>query len=261
MTAPRIFSPEYYSRMRALESASWWNAGMRDLAARLLRQAGLPEAGVLLDAGCGSGQTMHWFRQMWPGWRTIGIDVAKTGLQAALANSGETVVAGSVLALPIDQASVDGIISLDLLQHLPLGGGDLAALREFRRVLRPGGVLLIRTNAQAWPPVPDDSVHDFHKYTPGELRHRLATAGFRIQRLGRVNALLGLMEIPRELRSQRIGGTGYAGLLSSVPKPGLAWHLKRRWLDLEGRFVAAGGSVPLGRSLLATALATEGDGP
>ena len=35
MTAPRIFTPEYYERMRRLEAISWWNAGMRDVAAAL----------------------------------------------------------------------------------------------------------------------------------------------------------------------------------------------------------------------------------
>ena len=58
---PRIFTPEYYARMRDLESVSWWNAGMRDIAARLLDKAQLPENGSVLDAGCGSGQTMAWF--------------------------------------------------------------------------------------------------------------------------------------------------------------------------------------------------------
>ena len=32
MTAPRIFTPEYYARMRELEAGSWWNAAMRDVA-------------------------------------------------------------------------------------------------------------------------------------------------------------------------------------------------------------------------------------
>ena len=44
VSAPRIFTPEYYARMRDLEDASWWNAGMRDVAALLLDTARLPPA-------------------------------------------------------------------------------------------------------------------------------------------------------------------------------------------------------------------------
>jgi ubiquinone/menaquinone biosynthesis C-methylase UbiE len=251
MTAPRIFAPEYYTHMRALEAEGWWNAAMRDTAARLLQQAGLPPTGVLLDAGCASGQTMEWFRAEWPGWRTIGVDLAMDGLRAARTVAANRVAAGSVLALPLADQSVDTVITLDVLQHLPLQGGAGTALTEFRRVLRPGGWMVIRTNAQAWPRIPDDPEHSFHKFSARELRALLTSNGFRVARLGRVNGLLGLAEIPREWRGQRQVRSGYVGHLAGVPTTGPGWRLKRRWLGLEGRLLASGASLPLGRTLLA----------
>ena len=83
MTAPRIFTAEYYDRMRRLEASSWWNAGMREVAATLLKQASLPPTGIMLDVGCGSGQTISWFAGNHPGWRTVGIDVASEAVAAA----------------------------------------------------------------------------------------------------------------------------------------------------------------------------------
>ena len=68
MSAPRIFTPEYYAHMRSLEGGSWWNAGMRDVALGLLGLAHLPAEGLALDVGCGSGQTMAWLRTVLPGW-------------------------------------------------------------------------------------------------------------------------------------------------------------------------------------------------
>lgn len=257
MTAPKIFAPEYYAHMRALEAASWWNAAMRDIAARLLRRARLPATGVMLDAGCGSGQTMEWFRSEWPGWRTVGLDLAMDGLRAARTIAANSVAGGSVLALPLPDQSVDGVITLDVLQHLPLHGGAAEALGEFRRVLRPGGWLVIRTNAQAWPRIPDDPEYSFHKFSARELGALLTSTGFRVSRLGRVNALLGLAEIPREWRGQRQGRGGYVGLLAGVPRTGLGWQLKRRWLGVEGRLLASGASLPLGRTLLALAQRKE----
>jgi len=260
MSAPKIFEPEYYERMRALEDASWWNAGMRSLAQRMLCGAGLPSRGTLLDIGCGSGQTMAWFRRRWPGWRALGLDVARDGLRAAPADAGARVLAGSALDLPLPDACVDAAVTLDVLQHLPLGGGDVRALGEIRRVLRQGGVLFVRTNAQAIPYSPDDPDYNFHKYTPGELRRKLEAAGFVVRRIGRVNALLGLAEIPRELRARRRSAGAYVGLLAKAPRPGATSRAKRSWLGVESALVAAGFSLPLGRTLVAVAVAGKGTG-
>jgi len=259
MNAPKIFAPEYYERMRVLEEGSWWNAALRDVAGRLLASARLPQRGLLLDVGCGSGQTMAWFRSRWPGWATVGLDVARDGLRAARANGQELVLAGSALEIPLPNSSVDAVVTLDVLQHLPLEGGDERALSEMHRVLRPGGVLFVRTNAQAIPRTPDDPAYSFHKYTAAELRYRLEGAQFTVHRLGRLNALLGLAEIPRELRARRPKAGSYTGLLSEVPRRGLAWRAKRAWLGAEGAVVAAGFSLPLGRTLLAVAYAREGE--
>ena len=259
MSAPKIFAPDYYERMRALEEASWWNAGMRDLADRMLRLARLPARGTLLDVGCGSGQTMSWFRRQRPGWATLGLDVAREGLRAARVGAQERVLAGSALDLPLPDASVDAVVTLDVLQHLPLDGGDTRALAEIRRVLRPGGVLFVRTNAQALPRTPDDAGFSFHRYTTPELRRKLEAAGFRVCRIGRVNALLGLAEIPREMRARRTSAGAYVGLLAEVPSRGPAWRAKRAWLRAENALVAAGLSLPLGRTLVALAQVGRGN--
>ena len=204
--APLIFTPEYYERMRALEAGGWWNAGMRDAAARLLGLGPTPESGVALDVGCGSGQTMRWLREMRPRWRIQGFDVAREAVRAAKLGGAGPVSIASALALPYPDACADLVVVLDVLQHLPLAGGDLAALGEIHRLLRRGGQLLVRTNARAFPAIPDDLAFNFHQYRPAELRQKLGSAGFRVIRLSRVNALLGLAEIPRELRARRQSG-------------------------------------------------------
>lgn len=250
---PRIFEAEYYERMRRLEGESWWNAALREVAAMLLDDAALPASGTVLDVGCGSGQTMTWaLGRLGPRWKAIGLDVSPEGVAAARA-LGLDVMEASALNMPLPAASVDLVITLDVIQHLPLGGGDLTALREMRRVLRPGGHLFVRTNAQAFPHAPDDAEYNFHKYEPGPLRATLAAAGFDVIRLSRINALLGLAEIPRELRASREQGRrGYHGILGK-PKPqrGLADALKRRWLVTEGRMVRRGLQLPMGRTIVA----------
>ena len=254
MTGPLIFTPEYYARMRALENDGWWSAAMRDVAALLLAQLALPRDGRLLDIGCGSGQTMAWFRTLFPGWQTFGLDIAFDGLRAARTLGETQVLAASAMDLPVPTGSVDAVISLDVLQHLPLRGGDELALREIRRVLRPGGAVLLRTNAQSIPYAADDEAFAFHKYETDEMRAKLQSAGLIPVRIGRVNALLGLAEIRRELRARRHTHGHYVGLLATPSnRQSMGWKLKRRWLRMEGAAVAHGWSLPLGRTIFALA--------
>ena len=248
MNAPRIFTPEYYQRMRELEESSWWNAGMRDIAGMFLSLAALPPRGRLLDIGCGSGQTMTWFERMRPGWRSVGIDVAPEGLAAAR-SYGLNVLRASALDVPVASQSVDVVITLDVLQHVPLGGGDVKAISEIARVLKPGGHLFIRTNAQAFPFTPDDPVFNFHKYDPAELRGKLSSAGLRVLRLSRVNALLGLAEIPREWKARHQEHSYHGILAKPGASSGLAHRSKRAWLRFEGRMARLGVKWPIGRSI------------
>ena len=224
---------------------------MRDIAGMLLARSRIPDAGLLLDAGCGSGQTMAWFLGEHPRWSVIGLDVAADGLRIARADL-LPVCCASTLRVPLLDQTVDLVVSLDVLQHLPLDGGDAIALAEFHRVLRPGGTLLIRTNAQSFPHTRDDREFSFRKYEPGALRRTISTAGFAVISLGRCNALLGLAEIPRELKADRQGGEGYHGVLAEPrSESAIAHKLKRGWLKVEGKAIAAGLSLPLGRTLFA----------
>jgi len=249
--APRIFTPEYYARMRELESLSWWNAGMRDTAAMLLGRATLPGSGAMLDAGCGSGQTMSWFQKTHPAWSVTGIDIASEGLAVA-ESAGLSVEQASVLEIPFEPESFDLVVTLDVLQHLPLDGGDATALSEFARVLRPGGALLVRTNAQAIPHVVDDREFSFRKYEPRQLREKIESAGFEILLLGRANAVLGLAEIPREIMAKRRQTAEYHGILAEARRDGGVINaLCRRWLALEGHALAAGWQLPFGRTIFA----------
>jgi ubiquinone/menaquinone biosynthesis C-methylase UbiE len=125
--------------MRELESASWWNEAMRNIAGMLLNRARLPDEGRMLDAGCGSGQTMSWFLRSHERWRAAGFDVAMTGIEAAQAEK-LAVCRASALELPFESSSIDLILCLDVLQHLPLDGGDSVPSRNSRECWRRMGL-------------------------------------------------------------------------------------------------------------------------
>jgi SAM-dependent methyltransferase len=251
MSAPRIFTPEYYARMRELEAGGWWNAAMRDVADRLLRDVRLPPEGTIVDVGCGSGQTLAWFLRMFPRWQALGCDISPDAVTAAR-TLGFDIAKASALGLPYVSGSADLVVSLDVLQHLPLDGGDAIALGEMRRVLRPGGWLFVRTNAQSFPYSADDPDYQFHRYQPAELRQKLADAGFVVRRLSRVNAVLGLAEIPREWRARRMQPSNYHGILATGNgHASFGAMAKRAWLRVEGEAVRRGVRLPAGRTIVA----------
>ena len=256
MTLPPIFSPEYYAHWREFEAQHWWTAGMRDVAAMLFEAVQLPSNGVLLDVGCGSGQGMHWFHGFRREWQAVGIDLGMDGLVAAARSGLDSVLLGTATSLPVAERSVDAIVTLDVMQHLPLDGGDAMALQEMYRVLKPGGFVFIRTNVQSFPRVPEDREAVWRKYDPEDLVQKLKASGFSIVRASRINALLGLAEIPGELRRKSQGHrhSSYDVVAKPVQRSkNWAIGLKRWWLRQEGRAVRAGVKLPIGRSFVVLA--------
>lgn len=95
---------------------------------------------------------------------------------------------GAIEALPFDVGSFDLVTALDVVEHLD---DDVAALRELRRVLRPGGHLLMTVPAHRFMWGDQDEVN-LHKrrYVAAEVRDRLTTSGFEVRRLSYLNAFL-----------------------------------------------------------------------
>lgn len=99
-----------------------------------LREAGSP----ILDLGCGAGGYTRALRAA--GHTVVAADLSP-GMAAAATG---TAVVADAQALPFDDASFGAVTALHMLYHVP---DPTAAITEIRRVLRPGGTLVISTNA------------------------------------------------------------------------------------------------------------------
>ena len=104
---------------------------------------------VIVDVGCGDGSALAVAAAQNPAHRFAGIDWSGDALRRASA-LGLTVLRAGVTApgLPVGDGAADVVIMSELIEHLVDPDGAVA---EVRRVLRPGGSLLLSTpNLAAW---------------------------------------------------------------------------------------------------------------
>lgn len=99
----------------------------------------LPKDMPIVDAGCGLARWVIYLRQR--GYCVFGVDRAQAALAQAARFGPVPLFAGDTLRLPVKDASLGGIISLGVIEHVP--SGPIPALQELRRVLEPGGVALV----------------------------------------------------------------------------------------------------------------------
>jgi ubiquinone/menaquinone biosynthesis C-methylase UbiE len=244
-------NPAEFQKIAASEERMWWFAGMREILNVILDQ--LPRTAPLndvLEAGCGTGMNAKLLAERY-GWRITPVDLAMEGLAVGRRYGVERLVQADLRSLPFAAASFDAVLSLDVLVHFE-AGGEGAALREFHRVLKPGGLVVLRVSAL---PVlrsrHSEYVGERQRFTRLGLRRTLAAAGFHLHRLTYANALL----LPVALAKFRL----WEPLFQRTPASGVetpaAWlnRLLTLPLNAEAHWLRRGGSFVLGQSLIAVA--------
>ena len=136
----------------------------------------LIESGPVLDAGCGPGHLTAHLRAQ--GVEATGIDLTPEFIAHARgADPDGRYEIGSMLQLPVADASVVGILAWYSLVHLPPDDLD-RVLVELRRVLVPGGVLVAGFfDGDEVGPF-DHKVVTAYRWPVDDLSARLARAGF-----------------------------------------------------------------------------------
>lgn len=107
---------------------------------------------VILDAGCGQGKAFKPLIEHFAPERLIGVDAEEKCLQlarkeAALEGTPIELRQGTLASLDLPDASVDLVFCHQTLHHLTQ---QEATLREFHRVLKPGGLLLFAESTRAY---------------------------------------------------------------------------------------------------------------
>ena len=233
-----------FESMLGADDRHWWYRGRRTVLNRVIKDLGLPQHARILDAGCGSGRNMVELSR----YGTVSaIEVSPASVALARERCAGEVVEGSVLEMPFADASFDLAASLDVIEHLE---DDVAALRELRRVVAPGGVLLATVPAYGWLWSGHDVVnHHFRRYTRASLTRAGEQAGWRELRTTYFNSLLLPVAMVLRIMDRFSRKTTESSLDLWVPPQPLNWLMERP-LALEAALIARGGRIPAGLSLL-----------
>jgi len=209
------------ARMRRMQRRIEW---------KLIRKY-LPHGTRVLDAGCGLGE---WVRVMAArGYRATGVDYSPAliaRLRAAYPDGSW--IEGDLREIPVCAESFDGVISWGVIEHDE--AGPAAALKEFHRILVPGGTTIVSVPVDSAAQrratrflFPDHSTMAFFQYamTPDELGEALRSAGFQVLAQGSIpGAAFALMAPSLCVWSRGKGlpgrllervGTAFAGQLPS----------------------------------------------
>ena len=136
------------------------------------------------DMGCGPGHVARYLHEH--GVRVCGVDLSPEMVgRARRLNPGIAFMQGDMLALDTADGAWAGIAAFYSIIHIPRAD-VVRALRELRRVLQPGGLLLLAFH------IGDDVVHldewwgnkvcvDFFFFRPDEMAGYLKSAGFEIE--------------------------------------------------------------------------------
>ena len=147
---------DYYGGLRRM------NAGTKaryDIVVECLRAAGVRESTRLVDIGCGDGALCGVISKEL-GCKITGVDPSKTAIRFATEEFARRGLAGQFLSAdgyhyPFPDGAFDAAVCSDVIEHVQ---DPNALLSEIRRLLRPGGVLVLTTPIR-FTERPQDPLH------------------------------------------------------------------------------------------------------
>ncbi len=164
-----------YRKLAEVEDRMWYFRALNRRITHWLARLLPPGRARILDAGCGTGGLIRAIHAANPDWRATGLDFMPLACTLARERTGGEIVQGSITELPFADASFDAVVSADVVCQVEDGA---RALREFARVVRPGGVVLVNVPAFKWLwSYHDDTCETKHRYTRPELAGLFRAAG------------------------------------------------------------------------------------
>lgn len=176
---PQEMMQHTYPILYQVEESHWWYTGRRRIIAGFVKEicAQIEGRPTILDVGCGTGANLVLLSKFGD---AEGVDISPDALAFCRERGLQQVRLGAAEALPYEDGTFDLVTALDVVEHLD---DDVGGLREMRRVLRPGGrvLLFVPTFMFLWG-VQDEVSNHRRRYRLPELRRVVTEAGFEVER-------------------------------------------------------------------------------
>jgi SAM-dependent methyltransferase len=204
VTAPRFQSQQPSSPASDYSGTEWLRmaeAALRNYNAAIVDElvAAAPPNARILDFGAGIGTLPRGMRNHGLRVDCVELDAAQ---RAELEADGFRCFAGIA---DVADGAYDYIYSSNVLEHIE---DDVAALRELRRVLAPGGALLLYVPAfNVIYTISDQLIGHHRRYTIPVLRDRLQQANFAIERMWYADFLGFFVTYAFKLLSNKLDST------------------------------------------------------
>ena len=233
------FSLRRFSALTEISETHFWFAGRQALIQRILDRYVPEKVENALDIGCGPGRWLSsWLRYAKD---VCGIDPFAENVTPNSLVESTRIISGVASELPVEDASADLVLALDVLEHIE----DMPALREMHRALRPDGYVMITVPAFPWLwSFRDEDAGHLRRYTRQSLLAAIETAGFQARHVQYYQSLL----FPVVILSRLLGRRASTVRDTEDRPPEWLNRILRRVNLFE---VNAGLRLPFGSSLLA----------
>jgi SAM-dependent methyltransferase len=230
-----------YLEMARVEDSHWWFVARRKIISSLIPDLELPDPASILEVGCGTGGNLEMLSRF---GRVSGMEMDESARKIANQKThGAFEIREGTCPdnVPFESERFDLICLFDVLEHIE---EDVATLSRLKRLLAPGGKLLITVPAYKWLwGTHDGFLHHKRRYSAQELRQTFDGAGLGISKISYFNSIL----FPLALLARSASKSTSPG--AALPSPAINEMLCR--IFGAERFVLRRAGFPFGLSLIA----------
>jgi len=170
----KSFEERYFE----LEEYSWWCRARRDAIIRLVKTLKISNNSKILEIGCSSGTLTKVLGSI--GFNVYGIDRSKIAINLCKKRGLKNVFAMDGTKTRFGDAEFDAVIASDVLEHIK---DERAAMNDWRRILKPRGILIIFVPAfkLLWSEHDENNRH-YRRYSKDYLIGILKKSNFNVER-------------------------------------------------------------------------------
>ena len=238
------FKPEYFARLAEIEKSNFWFRARNELIQWALTNY-FPDAKSLFEVGCGTGFVLAGIRETFPGMRLAGSEIFADGLAIAKTRLPNVeFYQMDARRIPFE-CEFDVVGAFDVLEHIM---EDENVLVQMFNAAQPGGGLLVTVPQHPflWSASDQHAMHQ-RRYNCTELRRKVKSAGFQVERITSFNSLL--LPLMMWSRLQRKRAHDFQPWREFEIGPTLNKTLQSI-LKFERMVIKTGASFPAGGSLL-----------